>query len=179
MAQQGFIHDKMDIKLLELYLLARAAGPMDPDNLADLVMRHQGAGYFDFTEATAELVESGNLVLNEEGAYSITEKGRMNSEACESSLPFSVRRHCEQSLIPVNAALRRQAQIRGEKKRVNPDGSVVAKMTLDDEKGNLLTIELLCPTDEQANKLIAAFRKRPERVYNDVLSSLTEEKKEE
>ncbi len=176
MAQQGFIHDKLDIKMLELYLLARAAGPVDPDTLADLTMRHQGVGYFDFAEATAELVQSGNLSLTDTG-YAITEKGRENSRACESSLPYSVRRHCEQSLVPVNAALRRQSQIRGEK-RTNKDGSVTAKMTLDDDKGNLLTIELLCPSAGQADKLIANFRARPERVYNDVLSSLSGEEEE-
>lgn len=179
MAQQGFIHDKLDIKMLELYLLTRAAGPIVPDTLADLVMGHQGVSYFDFAEATAELVDSGNLELGPEG-YRITDKGRVNSQACESSLPFSVRRHCDQSLIPVNAALRRQAQIKGEK-RLGQDGAVTARLTLDDDKGNLLTVELLCPSEEQADRLIASFRARPERVYNDILSALldTEEKEGE
>jgi len=171
MARHGFIHDKLDLKMLELYLLARAAGPIDPDTLADLVMRHEGVEYFDFTEATAELVESGHLSL-EDGCYVITEKGKKNSEACESSLPYSVRRRCGQDLAPVNAALRRDAQVRGEK-RMNGDGSVTARMALDDATGNLLTIEMLCPDEAQADRLIAAFRAKPEQVYNDVLEALT------
>ena len=86
MAQYGFIHDKLDIKMLELYLVSRLAGPVDFDILTDLVMRHEGVDYFAFAEATAELVESGHLEL-EEDRYAITEKGRANSAACESSLP--------------------------------------------------------------------------------------------
>lgn len=171
MARQGYIHDKLDLKMLELYLLARAAGPIAPDVLTDLVRRHEGVNYFEFTEATAELVNTGHLVRTEEG-YLITEKGRTNSAACESSLPYSVRRRCAQDLAPVNAALRRNAQVRGEK-LYKEDGSITVRMTLDDDGGNLLTIELLCPTEEQADRLIAGFRAKPEQVYNDVLEALS------
>ena len=171
MAQHGFIHDKLDLKMLELYLLARAAGPIDPETLTDLVRRHEGVNYFEFTEATAELVKTGHLTQTEEG-YTITDKGRINSAACESSLPYSVRRRCAQDLAPVNAALRHNAQVRGEK-RQNADGSVTARMTLDDDSGNLLTIELLCPSVEQADRLISGFRSKPEQVHNDVLEALT------
>ncbi len=171
MAKLGFIRDKLDIKMLILYLAARAAGPVGFDTLADLVTRHEGAEYFDFAEAVAELVESGHLAAGEEG-YSITEKGRTNSAACESSLPYSVRRRSSQDLAAVNAVLRRNAQIRGET-RVNGDGSTVARMTLDDDGGNLLTIELLCPSEAQAARLIEGFKARPERVYNEVLEALT------
>ena len=121
MARQGYIHDKLDLKMLELYLLARAAGPIGPDTLAELTMRHEGVEYFDFAEATAELVKSGHLSVENE-RYVITEKGKLNSAACESSLPYSVRRRCDEDLAPINAALRREAQVRGEK-RSNADGS--------------------------------------------------------
>lgn len=173
MAPQGYIYDKLDIKMLELYILAHAAGPLPPNDLADLTMWYEGVGYFDFAESTAELVKSGNLTESEEG-YAITDKGRENSAACESSLPFSVKRHCDQALVPVNAILRRNAQVRGEK-RPTSDGSVIARLTLDDDKGNLLTVELLCPSVEQADRLIANFRARPERVYHKLLSTLDDE----
>ncbi|MDD5938015.1 MAG: DUF4364 family protein [Clostridiales bacterium] len=170
MARIGFIRDKLDIKMLELYLMARVAGPIDFDTLVDLAMRHEGVDYFELAEATAELVESGHLALADE-RYSITEKGRVNSAACESSLPYSVRRRCNRDLAPVNAALRRNAQVRGEKRR-NADGSVVARMALDDNGGNLLTIDLLCPSEAQADRLISRFKSQPEQVYNEVLEAL-------
>ena len=177
MARQGYIHDKLDLKMLELYLLARAAGPVSPEVLTDLVQRHEGVNYFEFAEATAELVNTGHLVQTEEG-YLITEKGRTNSAACESSLPYSVRRRCAQDLAPVNAALRRNAQVRGEKHR-REVGSMTVRLTLDDDGGNLLTIELFCPSEEQADRLIAGFRARPEQVYNDVLEALSADREGE
>lgn len=177
MARQGYIHDKLDLKMLELYLLARAAGPIDPDTLADLTMRHAGVEYFDFAEATAELVKSGHLSVENE-RYVITEKGKLNSAACESSLPYSVRCRCDEDLAPINAALRREAQVRGEK-RNNTDGSVTARMALDDANGNLMTLELLCPDEAQADRLINGFRARPEQVFNTVLQALTGDSEEE
>lgn len=177
MARQGYIHDKLDLKMLELYLMARAAGPIDPDTLADLTMRHEGVEYFDFTEATAELVKSGHLSVENE-RYAITEKGKLNSAACESSLPYSVRRRCDEDLAPINAALRREALVRGEK-RNNADGSVTARLALDDASGNLMTLELLCPDEAQADRLISGFRARPEQVFNTVLQALTGDSNEE
>ena len=171
MNRHGFIHDKLDIKMLELYLLARAAGPVPPDLLADLVMRHEGAEYFDFAESTAELVESGHLQLGEKG-YTITEKGRVNSQACESSLARSVRLRCEEHLAEINRILRRDAQIRGEKE-LREDGSVLARMRLGDGEDDLLTLELLCPSQEQADRLLLGFRARPEQVYHSVLEVLS------
>lgn len=172
MLGQGYIRDKLDLKMLELYLLARAAGPIEPNSLADLVLRHEGADYFGFVEATAELVESGHFVLDAQG-YTITEKGRNASAATEVSLPYSVRRRCGQDLAPVNAALRRNAQVRGETV-TRDNGDLAARLTLDDDGGNLLTVELLCPSPAQAERMIQAFKARPEQIYNDVLEALAQ-----
>ena len=75
MARYGFIHDKLDIKFLILYFMARVAAPIDFPTLTELTVCDDGIGYFEFAEAVSELVESGHLTL-EDGLYSITEKGR-------------------------------------------------------------------------------------------------------
>jgi len=171
MARPGFIHDKLDIKILELYLMDRVVAPIEFNTLSELCMHHEGVDWFELTEATAELVESGHLSIQGE-RYAITEKGRTVSTACESSLPVSVRRRCVRDLSGVNAALRRIAQIRGET-HINADGSVTARMALDDDRGNLLSIQLLCPSQSQADQIVQAFKARPEQIYNDVLEALT------
>ena len=109
----GFIHDKLDIKFLILYLMARVASPVDFATLADLTFCDDGVEYFDFAASVAELVETGHLQLEGE-RYTITEKGRRNGKICESSLAFSVRRKCDRNLARVNGVLRRDAQVRAE-----------------------------------------------------------------
>ena len=172
MSRYGFIHGKLDIKFLILYLMARVAAPVDFVTLTDLTMCDDGVDYFDFAEAVAELVDTGHLTL-EDDRYAITEKGRLNGAACESSLPFSVKRRCNENLARVNAALRRNAQVRSET-LPRPDGGLTVRMTLDDEAGNLMTIEMLCVTQDQAQRIAKGFQNRPERVYNEVLEALLE-----
>ena len=63
----GFIHDKLDIKLLVLYILNRAAAPIDFATLTDLSMCDSGVDYFQFAEAAAELLSATDKTLEEVG----------------------------------------------------------------------------------------------------------------
>lgn len=173
MAQYGFIHDKLDVKLLVLYILSRAAGPLDRDTLTDLSMIDDGVDYFTFMEVLSELEETDHLTCESE-CYTITEKGRKNSAVCESSLPYSVKRRALRKLSGVNAALRRSAQIRAE---ILPreEGGHTLRLTLDDDRSNILTIELLAPSEEQAQRLGESFKSKPEQVYNTVLDVLLDQ----
>lgn len=173
MPRYGFIHDKLEIKFLILYLMARVAAPIDFPTLTDLTMCDDGIDYFEFAEAAAELVESGHLTL-EDGLYSITDKGRENGAACESSLPYTVKRNCSANLSKVNGVLRRNAQVRAEV-LPRPEGGLTLRLVLDDDAGNLFTLELLCGSQEQADRLAAHFKERPDHIYNQVLEALLEE----
>ncbi len=172
MAQYGFIHDKLDVKLLVLYILSRAVGPLDRDSLMEVAMVDDGVDYFTFMEVLSELEESEHLIC-EDDRYAITDKGRKNSAVCESSLPYSVKRKCVRKLAGVNAALRRSAQVRSD---ISPleDGGCTLRLSLDDEDANLLTIELLAPSEAMAEQLAEGFKTRPEQVYNSLLSVLLE-----
>ena len=47
MGRLGFIHEKLDIKILILYILRRLPGTVDPETLAELCQCDSGVGYFD------------------------------------------------------------------------------------------------------------------------------------
>ena len=70
----GFIHDKLDTKLLVLYIMNRAAAPIDFSTLTDLSMCDPGVNYFQFAEAVSELTDTGHLDQQGE-TYAITDKG--------------------------------------------------------------------------------------------------------
>ena len=171
MPRYGYIRDKLDIKVLVLYLTSRTAAPVDFPALTDLSMCDEGVDYFMFTEAISDLVESGHLLLENE-RYSITDKGRKNGSICEESLPLSVRQKCDRNLAKLNARLRQEAQIRTEIIPRTESGGFTVRLILDDNDGNLMTAELYSPTEEQANKLANSFRNCPERIYRSLVSAL-------
>ena len=173
MAGHGFIQNKLEIKFLILYITTRVIQPIPFDTVLDLTMCDDGIGYFDFSECLNDLVKTGHLTLSEDGLYSITDKGIRNSQICESSLPYSVKRNCSAQLVKLNGILRRNAQVRAETEP-RPEGGYSARMFLDDDGGNLFTLELFCGSQEQANRLAESFKAEPERIYNEVLSALLE-----
>ena len=167
----GFIRDKLEIKFLILYIAARVIEPIPFDTVLDLTMCDDGIDYFDFSECLADLVRTEHLTLSEDGLYAITEKGKRNGGICESSLPYSVRVKCDKNVARLNGQLRRDAQVRAER-ILRDDGTYTLRLALDDEHGNLLTLELLAATEQQANRLADQFKTHPEQVYNGVLDVL-------
>ncbi len=159
----GFIHDKLDIKLLVLYILDRAAAAIDFATLTDLSMCDSGVDYFQFAEAAAE---DGEF-------YSITEKGRRTCAAGESSLSPVVRRRCDQRMAPLNQALKRKAQVRAEVQK-QPQGFDV-RLAMDDDQGSLFSLTLLAPSEEEGQRVAQQFLQHPDRIYNGILGVLLAE----
>lgn len=171
----GFIHDKLDVKLLVLYIMARTAAPIDFDTLTDLSMCDSGVDYFQFAEAVSELLDSGHLIRRGE-FYSITDKGRGAAENVESSLSPVIRRRCDQRLAPLNQALKRKAQVRAEV--VPLSDSFAVQLSMDDDESALFSLRLLAPTREDGQRIADRFLRHPDRVYNGILGVLLTDDKE-
>ena len=159
----GFIQNELDLKLLVLYIMSRAAGPISFLQLWELARCDAGVDYFSLSQVTEHMVATGQL-LKEGERYTITEKGRRNSQICERSLPFSVRMHCDENLSPLNQALRLEAQVRSEIAD-NEDGTVFLRLALNDEHIDLFRLELLAPSREQAERWAEGFRADPSSLY--------------
>lgn len=165
----GFIHDKLDIKLLVLYITARTAAPIDFDTLTDLSMCDSGVDYFQFAEAVSELVDSGHLAQQGEH-YSITDKGRQTGANGESSLSPVIRRRCDRHLAPLNQMLMRRDQVRAEV-IPGPHGANV-RLIMDDGGSPLFSMTLLAPDPEQAQCIADRFLRRPNQIFNGILDVL-------
>ena len=173
MARIGFIHGKLDIKMLTLYILAHVAAPIDFSTLTDLVMCDDGVDYFLYAEGVSELLESGHAEKIDEH-YIATEKGRRSSLDLESSLPSVIRNRCNQRLSPLNEALKRMSQVRSQ---VIPleNGSVSVRLTLADSQDELFSLSLLAASREDGESIASRFSAHPDRIYNGILGILLSE----
>lgn len=169
MDQFGFIHEKLDIKILILFLLRRLPGEVDPSTLGDLCRQcDDGIGYFDYSDCLAELVETEHIAENEEGCFTITAKGARNADAVETSLPYSVRSKALKLLEPVAEALRRAAMITA-RHEVRDDGCFV-ELAMSDGAGEIIRMTLLCADEDQARRMEKNFRKNAEGYYHKVIA---------
>ena len=166
----GFIHNKLDIKLLVLYLVSRLAGPVDFPTLTDLALCDDGVDYFQYAEAVSELIGSGHLA-REGDSYVITDKGRRNSEICETSLPYSVRLRCDKNLNACNRALRRKNQVKSSTEP-RPNGTFTVSLSLDDDMGSVMDLKLMVPREDMGKILAARFRQAPEKLYSEIIDLL-------
>ena len=172
MDQYGFIHEKLDIKLLILFVLRRLPGTVDAEDLRGLVMCDDGIGYFDYSDCLSELVTSGN-VEEKPGGYAVTEKGARNAETVESSLPYSVRKKAERLLTPLQQKMRRDASILTEH-RLDEDGGYTVTLAMGDGKGDLIRMSFVCGGEEQAKKIEQNFRRDAEEYYQKIVALLSE-----
>ena len=168
----GFIQDKLEIKFLILYIAARVTEPLAPAEMQDLTMCDDGIDYFDYAECLNDLVKTEHLSLDRHsGLYAITEKGRRNSEICETSLPYSVRLRCDKNLSVCNRALRRKNQVKSSTEpRAN--GTYTVSLSLDDDMGNVMDLKLMVPREDMGKILAARFRKAPEKLYSEIIDLL-------
>lgn len=173
MARVGFIQDELDLKLLVLYIMARVAAPITFFQLLELALCDAGVDYFSLTQVVGHLVETEHLKLEEE-RYSITDKGRKNSEICQSSLTLSVRRRCDENLVKVNDALRREQQVQASL-TPNEDGTCTVRLFFSDDKGPLLDMSLLSPSVSRGDELVSRFKKTPEQLYLRLMAALDPE----
>ncbi len=172
MERLGFIHEKLDMKILILYVLQRLPEAVPEATLAELCLFDDGISYFEYAECLAELVDTQHVEKLPEG-YKITEKGRRNGSIIESSLPYSVRAHASQGLRGVAAAMRRDAMI--VTRHTDTDSGCMVELGLSDGIGEIMSLHLLTTGEAQAKRMEGLFRADAEGFYHKIIGLFAEE----
>lgn len=172
MDRHGFIHEKLDIKLLILFVLSRLPKPVGFDTLTELVMVDDGFDYFEFTQCLNELVSSGNIE-NNGSEYKISRMGSVNEDTVESSIPYSVRLKAENKARPLVEKMKRDALIGASHERAKNGGCNV-RLSLSDGLGEIVNLSILVADEAQAGVIEENFRANAENYYQKIVGLLSE-----
>lgn len=174
MGRLGFIQDMMDVKVLILYVVARAKTPVTAMEIYELCFQDDALSYFDVCTAIPDLVKTGHLQEVQNQCYVITEKGKTNGEVTEDSIAYPVKERAHLAVDRFNRERRRSEFVHTELLPAD-GGEVIARMCYNDAHGRLMTLDLTAPSQPQAVKLTKAFRDKAEIIYNLLLSDLLED----
>lgn len=179
MEVRGFIHDMLDVKVLILFITANSMYPLTLQQIYELSYQDDCLSYFDVSVAVPEMVASGHLEESEPGRFVITEKGREHEAVTRDEIAYPVMQRAQAAVERFNRQIKRDSRIRTEiLPREGGDFSVV--LGLDDEQGNLMTIELMAPTQKQARMLSRSFHKQADELFGQIMRTLlAEEEREE
>ena len=177
MRRLGYIHDMLDVKILILFVTDRVQYALTCQEIYELCYQDDCLSYFDVCTAIPEMVNSGHLKELEDQKYVITEKGRADGSLTEDSIAFTVKQRAENAVAKYNRQIRRSSFVKTQViPRESGDYSVI--MALDDEMGNLMTLELVAPDQRQAVRLGKLFEKKAEMVYNLTMAELLDDEDE-
>ncbi len=164
----GFIHDKLEIKILVLFILRRLPEPVTFDVLSDLTLGcDEGISYFDFADCVSELVETEHISTDGH-TYKLTEKGVRNADITENSLPFTVRMTAEKNASEVRLQLNRASMITATHE-IRRKGGYTVDLSLSDGVSEIISMKLYAASEAQARALEEGFMKKAESIYNNVI----------
>ena len=176
MQRLGFIHDMMDVKILILFVMGRVKYPVDREQLYELCFQDDSLSYFDVCTAVPQMLESGHLEYQAEDGqelYVITEKGRSDGPLTEDSLAFTVKQRAEDAVTRFNRQIRRKSLVSTEVVS-REEGKASVIVTLKDDFGMLMKLELPAPNQRQAVRLSKLFEEKAEMVYNLMMLELAD-----
>ncbi|NLA88156.1 MAG: DUF4364 family protein [Clostridiales bacterium] len=169
----GFIHDKLEIKMLILFILRRLPEPVTFETLSELTLCDEGISYFDFVECVSELVATEHIKTDGH-TYDLTEKGVRNSDITESSIPYSVRLKAEKNTSDLSFLLNRKSMI-STSHTIRRKGGYTVELSLSDGISEIITLKLYAVSQAQAQALENGFTKNAEAIYNKVIQFILEE----
>lgn len=172
MERLGFIRDMLDVKLLILFVMARAQYPLDLQKVYELCFQDDCLSYFDVSMALPQMVESGHLEEVTPGYYVLTAKGREQEAVTYDAIAYPVMQRARVAVEDFNKETKRKNLVQTEV--IDREKDCLVHMELKDERSSLMTLELAAPNRVQGRKIAKAFEKNAESIFGMVLMELVD-----
>ncbi len=172
---QGGLADKIDIKVLILFLLDNIDYPLDYSTIYDVVLEGGYIRDFDFAECFSELKELGHVLEDTEGGvayYIISPTGKMVVAELQSKLMLSIREKSLKIAMQMLSFQKRKATTSSSVEK-REDGKYTFHCEIKDPHGDIMSLDLCVGARLQAEDMQRKFEKDPESVYRRLLAVIT------
>ena len=168
--EDGGLRSSSSIAILACYIIARSKEKLTAKNVVDALVEGKIANYFEISSAISKMIKTNNLVENEDGHLSITEKCAFNVEMLENDLPITIR---EKAVELAAKTARLELYKKENKATVEKDGNRY-KVTLhvSDKDCDFMVLSLYFPSEAQAQVVKEKFQTHPGEVYENLINSI-------
>ena len=172
--EPGGLWNKNDIRILLCYILTSVGAPLSRESIGEIMQGKALANYFEVGDALDSLLKQGNVTVDEDGAFSVTDSGREIAASLDVSLPLSVRDKA------LEAALRLAAEQKARRENkvefLEAERGYQVRCHVSGGETELMTISIYVPDKAQAELVERNFYRDPEGVYRLLLAALTGDK---
>lgn len=164
MEPQGFLHNKLDVKVLILFILARIDTPLSGQEIYEVAYQDESLNYFTLAESLPELVQSEHIVQNESGRYSITDKGRQHGSYVEDSLAVPVVQKVSAAITDKLTQLRREGYITTSVTQ-DEQGYWIVTLRYQDEALPMMNLSLMAPNEALGQAMAKNLKQHADALY--------------
>lgn len=168
--EDGGLRSSSSIAILACYIIARSKEKLTAKNVVDALVEGKIANYFEISSAISKMIKTNNLVENEDGHLSITEKCAFNVEMLENDLPITIR----EKAVELAAKTARLELYKKENKATVEKNGNRYKVTLhvSDKDCDFMVLSLYFPSEAQAQVVKEKFQTHPGEVYENLINSI-------
>lgn len=170
----GGLTNSTQIRLLLCYLIEHA-GPLTRQEIETALLEEQLVNYFEFCSGLEDVV-ARKLVKEQDGQYTITEKGTKVASELEQDLPRSVRSAAVKAAIRAQVWNKKSAEYHAEVHET-PNGWSI-QCSISSVKAQDFNLELMMPDRLTAEMVRRRFVLRGNEVYKVLLDALTTEEED-
>ena len=172
--EPGGLWNKNDIRILLCYILTSVGAPLSRESISEIMQGKALANYFEVGDALDSLLRQGNVTVDEDGAFSVTDSGREIAASLDVSLPLSVRDKALEAALRLTAE--QKARRENKVELLEAENGFQVRCHVSGGETELMTISIYVPDKAQAELVERNFYRDPEGVYRLLLAALTGDK---
>ncbi|MEE1023600.1 MAG: DUF4364 family protein [Acutalibacteraceae bacterium] len=159
-----------EIKILICVLLDCSDIPLSSDSICNIIQSEALANYFDIKQAVARLESEGNIKIDDQGCYILTESGRFVAKELNTQLPYTVRRN----------ALRRAKSVIMKKRNLKDnsvditsvEGGYNVAITMNEGGKMIMSLTIRVHSLDDAECVKENFLENPSAIYSNSINIL-------
>ena len=168
----GYLHNKMDVKVLVLFILSRIDSPLRLEDLYEVAYQDDSLNYFTLVESLGELQASGHISSDTEGRYYITDKGRTQGSYVEDSLAVPVVQKVSAAIAEKINQLHRESMLTTQVQQ-DESGHWITAVHYRDGDMPMMSIALMAPSEEIGKAMAENMKRSIGTIYKTAMDCAT------